>query len=128
MSCKNSFCGSGGLSLKHKFCSMAATNVAGAVVFALLYGGVYGAWITVQAPTIMSLSKNVTEIGTRMGLGFVFLGFAVLIGSPVAGALLVKAGGYWGPCVFGGTSSLLGGVSLLVGRQVMAKKAGTWRV
>ena len=74
------------------FAMLGATSTAGAVIWALLYGWFAGAWVTLMAPSLMSLADNVTELGVRSGLGFIFVSLAVLVGNPIAGALLARAG------------------------------------
>ncbi|EZF31707.1 hypothetical protein H109_06000 [Trichophyton interdigitale MR816] len=68
----------------------AVHNVAGFLSFALMYGIVSG--VQVAAPSAaMShpvLSPTMSVIGTRMGMGWMFAGVGVLVGSPIAGALV----------------------------------------
>ena len=43
--------------------SVGTTSTAATVIFDLLYGVAYGAWVTVQVPAFMSLAENPNEIG-----------------------------------------------------------------
>lgn len=110
------------------FAMLGATSTASAVIWGLLYGWFAGAWVTLMAPSLMSLADSVAEIGVRSGLGLLFVSVAVLVGNPIAGALLARAGGYYGPCVFGGTAVCIGAGLLLGVRMVQTKKKGTWKV
>jgi hypothetical protein len=68
---------------------------------------------------------------TRAGLGFIFVAFACLAGSPVAGAILRSNGqgdNYLGVCLFGGCSTLVGTGLLTLARARMVKRKGTWKV
>lgn len=87
-----------------------------------------GAWVTHMAPSLMSLAQDVSEIGARAGLGFLFVSVACLIGNPIAGALLSATGGYVAPCVFGGCATLVGTGLLAAVRFTQVKRRGHWRV
>jgi hypothetical protein len=78
-------------------------------------------------PLIVYLHLN----STRAGLGFIFVAFACLAGSPVAGAILRSNGqgdNYLGVCLFGGCSTLVGTGLLTLARARMVKRKGTWKV
>ncbi|GAA6035670.1 hypothetical protein JCM8097_004962 [Rhodosporidiobolus ruineniae] len=113
------------------FAMLGATTTAGAVVFCVLFGMASGAWVTIMAPSLISLSTTVREFGTRAGLGFIFVSLACLSGSPIAGAILRANGGgdnYLGVCVFGGCCTLVGTGLLAVARRYEVRRRGTWRV
>ncbi|RYP67917.1 hypothetical protein DL771_006950 [Monosporascus sp. 5C6A] len=78
------------------FAWIAVYNVAGFVTFCLMYGIVSG--VQVAAPSAaMShpvLSPTMRVIGARMGMAWMFAGIGVLIGSPIAGALVNVTPGY----------------------------------
>ena len=63
-------------------------NLAGLVVFALLYGAFSGGIVSVTPSAILTLSPNLGMIGTRMGMAFMLTGVATLVGTPIAGAIL----------------------------------------
>ncbi|KAM0749521.1 MFS general substrate transporter [Meredithblackwellia eburnea MCA 4105] len=110
------------------FIMLAATTSGGVIGFALAYGLLSGAWVTIMAPGFLSLAENVNELGVRAGLGFLFVSVSVLIGNPIAGAILTASGEYWAVCVFGGGSVFLGTVFLFFGRRTQTRRKGTWRV
>lgn len=72
------------------FSWMAVHNVGGLITICLLYGIASG--VLVAAPSaVMShpvLSPTISVIGTRMGISWMFAGVGVLIGAPIAGALV----------------------------------------
>jgi hypothetical protein len=80
-----------------------------------------------MAPALMSFAKTNTEIGARMGLGFLICGLGALGGTPVIGILLEKTG-WLGPVVFSGVCVMLGtgmvGVSIFYQRREKVN----WRV
>ncbi|GAA5998611.1 uncharacterized protein JCM10292_002823 [Rhodotorula paludigena] len=117
------------------FAMLGATSTGGAVAFCIVYGAASGAWVTIMAPSLISLANSVREFGTRGGLGMLFVSFSALIGTPIAGAILRatpssdgKPSNYTGVCAFGGCSVLLGTACLTVARRLQVKRKGTWRV
>ena len=67
------------------FCWIAINSVLGLVVFGVLYGVSSGAIVSTLAPLSSPDMKN---IGTRMGMAFAIASVGLLIGNPIAGALL----------------------------------------
>ena len=63
-------------------------NSPGLIMFAVLYGTCAGAIESVPGSVIAGLTSNMREVGTRLGMCFLFEGFGVLIGSPIAGAII----------------------------------------
>lgn len=63
-------------------------NSAGLIVFAILYGFFSGTFVSLPAPAVASISPSIGVVGTRMGMSFTFAGFGLLVGNPVAGAIL----------------------------------------
>ncbi|KAB8264262.1 major facilitator superfamily domain-containing protein [Aspergillus pseudonomiae] len=71
-------------------------NLAGTIVFACLYGFFSGAIVSLPPTIVARLSPNMNIVGTRMGMCFTFAGLGLLIGNPIAGALLdVEKGVFW---------------------------------
>ncbi|CAK7215601.1 hypothetical protein SCUCBS95973_002530 [Sporothrix curviconia] len=62
--------------------------LAGTVVFALLYGLFSGGIVSLIASVIMGLTRDLSRVGTRMGMTFFMTGIACLIGPPIAGSIL----------------------------------------
>jgi MFS family permease len=73
------------------FAWMGVKNTAGVVVFSFLYGIASGLILTLPAISIISLSPNLGVVGTRMGMAFAVSSLGMLIGTPIAGAI-VKSG------------------------------------
>ena len=96
------------------FCWMGIHNTAGLIVFSVLYGFFSGTFVSLPPTTVVSLSPNLGVVGTRMGMCFAFAGFGLLVGNPVAGAIL-------------GTGNQFVGVQALCGGTVaVAAVAMVW--
>ncbi|KAJ5731852.1 hypothetical protein N7493_003333 [Penicillium malachiteum] len=70
------------------FAWMGIHNEAGAIVFACIYGFASGAIVSLPPTILLRLSPNLAIVGTRMGMVFTCAGLGLLIGNPIAGALL----------------------------------------
>jgi len=71
--------------------------------------GVANAGIQALFPVVLtSLTDDPKKMGVRSGMGFTVVGFAVLIGPPIAGALVERMdGSYLGLQIFGGLTMAL---------------------
>ncbi|KAG7140527.1 Aspyridones efflux protein apdF like [Verticillium longisporum] len=69
------------------FCFMAAQNAAGLIAVAVIYGFVVGTFFALQPTIFVRLTPDPTYIGTRFGMAFTVMSFALLFGPPIAGAL-----------------------------------------
>jgi len=78
------------------YCLMAIKNSPGLVVYSILYGFSAGAFMGLPAAGVVSLSKDKSKIGTRLGMTLAFVGFGVLVSNPIAGAILDGPGGWVG--------------------------------
>ncbi|GAA6003604.1 hypothetical protein JCM10207_003503 [Rhodosporidiobolus poonsookiae] len=113
------------------FAMLGAKTTGGAIAFCVLFGLASGAWVTIMAPSLLSLADTPREFGVRSGLGFIFVAFACLAGSPIAGAILRASStgdNYLGTCLFGGCATLVGTGMLTCARAFQVKKKGTWKV
>ncbi|KAH6954166.1 major facilitator superfamily transporter [Fusarium avenaceum] len=88
-------------------------NLGGLIVFALTYGLFSGGVVSVTPCLIVALSPEPDKIGTRMGMIFFVMGLAVLIGTPIAGALLGSGdGSNWRNTItYGGGSLMIGALA-----------------
>ena len=76
-------------------------------------------------PSLGSLTTDLSKMGVRMGMVFSICGFAVLIGNPLAGALItLNDGRYLYTQMFSGAAMTLGVVFLTAARVI---KTG-WKV
>jgi MFS family permease len=67
---------------------IAMKTAASLTLFAVLYGFFWGGIIAITPVVVIALTPNPAELGTRMGMSFGIGSFGLLIGTPVAGAIL----------------------------------------
>ncbi|KAJ9611445.1 hypothetical protein H2200_004629 [Cladophialophora chaetospira] len=102
------------------FCWIAVDSVTGLWIFAVIYG-VLAHGIQSLFPTVLtSLTKDQTKAGARSGMGFTIVGFAVLTGPPIAGALIETNGGkFVGMQIYSAATMVASAVALLLVRWVL---------
>jgi len=99
------------------FCWAAVEDAADLYVFAVIYGVASAAAMGLFAGTVPSLTKDISKIGTRMGMVLTLISLGPLTGPSVAGALVAKTGGnYLAAQIWAGTSLLLAAVLLVAAR------------
>ena len=75
------------------FCWIAVHSSAGIIVFSVVYGFFSASLVSLIGPITVEISKETSDvIGTRLGMVLAFSGIGLLIGSPIAGALLTSRG------------------------------------
>ncbi|EMD32180.1 hypothetical protein CERSUDRAFT_58834 [Gelatoporia subvermispora B] len=82
------------------FCLLRATSVGGVVAFAIVYGFFSGGFASLLGPSVTTLTKDISELSTCMGVGFFATSFGLLLGSPISGALLGPSFAWFKPIVF----------------------------
>ncbi|EED79616.1 predicted protein [Postia placenta Mad-698-R] len=100
----------------------------GAVIaFSILYGFFSGAFLSLSAPAILGMAKNVDEAGMSLGLAYFISSFAFLTGAPIDGALLgnVNDPRWYRPTVFSGAVLMVGAVFFTSARFLLVKRRGT---
>lgn len=70
------------------YSAIAIHNLGGIVVFAILYGFVSGAVVSLPAAIVASLVPDMSVVGTWMGMAFCFAASGILIGNPIAGTII----------------------------------------
>lgn len=93
-----------------------------------VYAVVGGSMQAIFPAGLVSLTPDVRQAGLRMGMAFTLIGFSVLMGPPVAGAIVTATGGrYVGTQVYAG-SFLLVGSCMIIGAKVARKvrTGGKW--
>lgn len=98
-------------------------DLAGLWVFSAIYG-ICGAALQGLWPVVLtSLTADPNKVGVRTGMGFAFVGFAVLTGSPIGGALIEEMNGnYLGCQIFAGVSMFVSTALLTATRWAVLKK------
>lgn len=99
------------------FVWIAIDNHGGTIVFAVLYGFFSGTYVSIPPACISMMTKDMSIIGTRLGMCFCFAGLGVLMGTPVAGALITRQGGdFLGAQIFAGVAIALAVVFITAAR------------
>ncbi|KAI8168212.1 hypothetical protein K4K49_009945 [Colletotrichum sp. SAR 10_70] len=89
-------------------CWPAVSSVTGLYVWTTFYGFFTGAIQSLMPSGIGTLTADPRKQGTRMGMTFTLISFAVLIGQPIAGAIISAEGGkYTGAQAYAGASERL---------------------
>lgn len=105
---------------------MGTKDLGGLTVFALLYGLFSGALVSLTPSVLVGLSPDMSRVGARMGMSFCVVGLAILVGTPIAGAILGDGqGGAWLD-VMGYTAAFLSVATVLyaVSRFLLYRKKG----
>lgn len=98
------------------------------IAFGALYGFSSGAYVSLVAPLLGQLSSHVGELGIRMGIAFSIVSIAMLIGTPVEGALLGRKDAeiVWSrSIIFCGVMVTLGSMMMAISRFLFVKRRGT---
>ena len=82
---------------------IAIRNTPGLLVFCALYGFFSGTFVSLPGPIVYGLSSDMSTVGTRLGMAMAFSGVGLLVGNPVAGAILRGSGGWAGLQAWAGT-------------------------
>ncbi|THX23029.1 MFS transporter, MCP family, solute carrier family 16, member 10 [Aureobasidium pullulans] len=102
------------------FCWMGVNSQTSLYVFVSFYGLGLASFQSLIPTTVARMTKDISKVGTRMGMVFTFLSFASLVGPPIGGAL-VSAGGhtYIYAQAWAGASAAVG-TALVVASRVYA--------
>ena len=101
------------------FAWISVKSSASVIVFGILYGFFSGACVAVCTIVGAALSPDLERLGTRMGMLSVPMALGLLIGTPVAGALIQES--YIALQVYSGSCMLVATLSFLLTR---ATKSG----
>src|SRR5258706_368652 len=85
------------------------TDQRGVIIFDVIYGIVLASAQGMFPPSLGSLTTDMTKMGVRMGMVFTIVSFGLLIGTPIAGALIqVDEGRYLYAQIYAGMSLVVG--------------------
>jgi predicted MFS family arabinose efflux permease len=105
------------------FCWIAVNSRGGLYAWAVIYGIVGAAIQSLFPATLSSLTTDLRMAGTRMGMVFTIVSFAVLTGPPIAGQLIQKKGGsFLYAQIFAGADMLVGCGLLSAARYAKSKR------
>ena len=63
-----------------------ANELPGLLVVSILYGFISGGMVSLPPATIANLTEDLSEYGTRMGMGYTIASLGALVGNPIGGA------------------------------------------
>jgi MFS family permease len=109
------------------FAWLGVTSYGGLIVYVIFYGFFSGACVSLPPTIIATIVPDLSKIGTWMGMSFAFGGLGLLIGNPIAGAILERQHGDFvaAQCFSAGTV-LVGAVLLIVLRLVKFGEGKGW--
>ncbi|KAF2204427.1 MFS general substrate transporter [Delitschia confertaspora ATCC 74209] len=99
------------------FCWASVHSVGTLYAFSITYGLLTAGFQGLFPATMTSLTKDMSKVGVRNGMGFGIAGLAALTGPPLAGALIQRNGGnYFVAQMWSGSVVILGAFVLVLGR------------
>jgi MFS family permease len=92
----------------------------------LLYGAFSGGVVSLTPSVIVGLSPDMGRVGTRMGMSFIISGLAILVGTPIAGAILgTEEDPEWlGTILYAAFGLLVATLFFLMARFLLYKRKG----
>ena len=110
-------------------CWIKVRDLNGAILFCVLYGFFSGAFVSLIPAVIAKLTPDLTKIGTWMGMSLSIGAVGLLIGNPIAGALIREYdGSFVGAQCFCGIIIILGSLLIGMARFLKAKSIQEWKV
>ncbi|OLN87648.1 Riboflavin transporter MCH5-like protein 6 [Colletotrichum chlorophyti] len=107
------------------YCWTAVNSTTGLYAWTPFYGLAASAIQSLFPSALSQLTSDPRKQGTRMGMTFTIVSFAVLTGPPIAGAIIsAEGGGYVGAQVYAGTCLLAGMCFWVAARMARVRKAG----
>jgi MFS family permease len=98
------------------YCWIAISSTAGIITLSVLYGFFSGGFVSLVPVVMMTITTDFREFGTRLGMCFALESIALLIGTPVGGAILNSTGSYLGVQLFCGSCLAACAMVLLIVR------------
>jgi MFS family permease len=101
-------------------------DLGGSVAYVLLYGAFSGGVVSLTPSVIVGLSPDMGRVGTRMGMSFIISGLAILVGTPIAGAILgTEENPEWlGTILYAAFGLLVATAFFLMARLLLYKRSG----
>ncbi|KAJ0150027.1 hypothetical protein CTA2_494 [Colletotrichum tanaceti] len=107
------------------YCWIAVATPAGLYAWTVFFGVAGNAIQALFPAGVSALTTDPSKQGTRIGMVFTIVSFAVLTGNPIAGAIISATGGrYLGAQAFAGSCLMLGTFFLVLARVFKTRKIG----
>jgi MFS family permease len=109
---------------------MGIDSLGGVAAFPILYGITSGAVVVGAPVVIMKMSPDMARMGIRLGMAFVFLSVSVLVGPPIAGAVLgdFSSTRWLATIGYSAGGLVLGASVMMVTWSSVYRKHGTWKI
>ncbi|KAJ7733156.1 major facilitator superfamily domain-containing protein [Mycena metata] len=109
------------------FAMLGIGTAGGLVIFALLYGYLFGTIISIYLPMIRDLSPDGTNMGRRMGYALSPIGIGMTVGPPMIGAILSSRFIWWRAIVCSGIIVLSAACFNVAARQIHVSRSAVAR-
>ena len=108
------------------FAALAVDSLPGVMVFAVVYGFLSGAVVSLPSAVVAGIvAPRMEKVGTWMGMSFYFAAVGILIGNPIAGCIIdVGRDRFGGGFVFSGAVVAAAGVCFGAAGLVERKERG----
>lgn len=109
---------------------MGIDSLGGVAAFTILYGITSGAVVVGAPVVIMKLSPDMARMGTRLGMAFAFASVFLLVGTPIAGAILgdFTRTRWLATIGYSAGGLILGAALWMVTWALLYKQQGNWRI
>ena len=104
------------------------TDAKGLWIFCGLYGFFSGAFTCLPPTVIAILTPDINRVGTRLGMCFTFAGLGLLIGNPIAGAILdIPDGDFHRAQIFSAATLAIGVAMFTLVRVFLVRIHKAWK-
>lgn len=101
------------------YIGIAVNALAGVIVFAIFYGFLSGAVVSLAASCVAAIAPDMQMVGTWMGMSFCFSATGILIGNPIAGSSInVPDNKFSGGFIFSGSLVMAAGLLFATAKGV----------
>ncbi|KAK4070655.1 hypothetical protein Trihar35433_5122 [Trichoderma harzianum] len=85
------------------YCWIAVNSTTGIIALSIFYGFFSGGFVSLPPVIMTALTKDLRDLGTRLGMFFAVVSLALLVGTPIGGAILTGSNSYLGVQIFCGS-------------------------
>ncbi|KAL1954977.1 hypothetical protein VTO42DRAFT_384 [Malbranchea cinnamomea] len=90
----------------------------GVLALTALYGFTSGGFVSIPPSVLASITPDMRDFGTRIGMSFVFCALGALVGTPVGGAIIHDTGDYLGAKVLVGVCLVTSSIFMSLSRYM----------
>lgn len=91
---------------------------SGLIVLVAIYGFASGGFVSIPPVVIASITPDMRDFGTRLGMTFVLCGTGSLVGTPIGGAIVNGTGDYLGVKLLAGMCLMTSGIIMAIARFI----------